>query len=159
MSRISRNGIFILYISISLLILIIVYVMGENQNQKYLQDYNSYQEAVKLVANNQNQQAGTILKELVPRYQDSYQINYYYALYLSNIGDNKTAQHYYSNAAKLDPDLLTNPVFLLYYGENLYKCGRTSQAKTYLEQCTSKSNNAAIKRAANQILAKINGAR
>ncbi len=153
--KFNRNQVFYIFLLVTALTLIIAYALAEKQNKGYWRDYLAAEEVVKLLANDQNQQAGLILKDLLPRHSDSPQISWYYAIYLANTGQYQNAQDYYNRALELSPDFITNEVFLWRYGENLYHLGQVEEAKQYLEQCSSTSINPEIKKEADQILEKI----
>lgn len=155
LQKINRNKIFYILLSATALALIVIYALAEQQNKGYWQDYLASEEVVKLLADDRNQQAGQILKDLVPRHPESHQISWYYAIYLANTGQYQNAQDYYNRAMELFPDIITNEVFLWRYGENLYNLGQVEEAKQYLEQCSSTSINPEIKKEADQILERI----
>jgi tetratricopeptide (TPR) repeat protein len=155
LQKINRNQVFYIFLLITTLTLIIAYALAEKQNKGYWQDYLASEEVVKLLASDQNEQAGQILEDLVPRHPESPQISWYYAVYLANIGQYQKAQDYYNRALELSPDFITNEVFLWRYGENLYHLGKVEEAKQYLEQCSSTSTNPEIKKEADEILEKI----
>ncbi|NLT20461.1 MAG: hypothetical protein GXY16_05630 [Syntrophomonadaceae bacterium] len=153
--KINRNRVFYIYIIVTLLTLIVIYAQAAQQNKGYWEDYLASEEVVKLLANNENQQAGVILKELLPRHPESYQINWYNAIYLANTGNHQEAQDYYKQALVLMPELINNNVFLWRYGENLYHLGQVELAMTYLQQCSNITTDPEIKNEVDQLLIKI----
>ncbi len=155
LQKINRNQVFYIFLLITALTLIIAYALAEQQNEGYWRDYLASEEVVKLLASEQNEQAGQILEGLVPRHPESPQISWYYAVYLANIGQYQKAQDYYNRTLKLSPDFEANEVFLWRYGDNLYHLGQIEKAKQYLEQCSSTSTTPEIKKDADQILEKI----
>lgn len=96
LQKINRNQVFNMFLLITALTLIIAYALAEQQNKGYWQDYLASEEAVKLLASDQNEQAGQILEGLVPRHPESPQISWYYAVCLANIGQYQKAQDYYA---------------------------------------------------------------
>lgn len=157
LQRINRNQIFYIYLLVTLFVLLIISVLAEQQNRDYWQDYTLSENVVKMLANNENQEAGVILQELLPRHPESYQINWYNAICLANNGEYQKAQNYYDQALKLMPALVNDAVFLWRYGENLYNLGQTETARQYLQQCSSNSStNQEIKKEVDQLLEKIN---
>lgn len=153
--KINRNQVFYIFLLAVALALIIIYALAEKQNQGYWEDYLVSEEVVKLLASDQNQQAGRILEDLLPRHPESPQISWYYAIYLTNTGQYQKAQNYYDRVLELSHDFKTNEIFLWRYGENLYHLGQVERAKQYLEQCSSISTNPETKKEADQILEKI----
>ncbi len=152
--KINRNQVFYIFLLAAALTLIIIYTLAEKQNQGYWEDYLASEEVVKLLASDQNEQAGRILEDLLPRHPESPQISWYYAIYLANTGQYQNAQDYYNRALELSPDFEAYEVFLWRYGENLYHLGQVEEAKKYLEQCST-STNPEIKKEADEILERI----
>ena len=153
--NVNRNQVFYIYLIITLLALIIIYSLATQQNKGYWEDYLASEKVAGLLANNQTQQAGTILEELLPRHPESYQINWYNAIYLANTGDYQQAQEYYEKALALMPELINNNIFLWRYGENLYHLGQVEPARTYLEQCSNIATDPEIKNEVDQLIIKI----
>ncbi len=159
MIRLSRNQTFYILIAVAFVTLLVIYVLAENQNQSFWADYVASEQVAKLLAENQIDQAGEILEDLLPRHPESFQLNWYYGIYLAEKKEYRQAQQHYDRAVELAPDLMADTVFLWRYGKNLFYLGELEQAKGYLEICSSTVTDPEIKAEVDQLLSQIqNGA-
>jgi tetratricopeptide (TPR) repeat protein len=159
MLKLNRNQMFYLYIAVGLVVLLVIYGLAEKQNQGFWEDYVATEQVVKLLAENQTESAGEILDDLLPRHPESFQLNWYYGIYLAEKKEYRQAQQHYDRAVELAPDLMADTVFLWRYGKNLFYLGELEQAKGYLEICSSTVTDPEIKAEVDQLLSQIqNGA-
>jgi tetratricopeptide (TPR) repeat protein len=159
MLKLNRNQMFYLYIAVGLVVLLVIYGLAEKQNQGFWEDYVATEQVVKLLAENQTESAGEILDDLLPRHPESFQLNWYYGIYLAEKKEYRQAQQHYDRAVELAPDLMADTVFLWRYGKNLFYLGELEQAKGYLEICSSRVTDPEIKAEVDQLLSQIqNGA-
>ena len=159
MLKLNRNQMFYLYIAVGLVVLLVIYGLAEKQNQGFWEDYVATEQVVKLLAENQTESAGEILEDLLPRHPESFQLNWYYGIYLAEKKEYRQAQQHYDRAVELAPDLMADTVFLWRYGKNLFYLGELEQAKGYLEICSSTVTDPEIKAEVDQLLSQIqNGA-
>ena len=159
MLKLNRNQMFYLYIAVGLVVLLVIYGLAEKQNQGFWEDYVATEQVVKLLAENQTESAGEILEDLLPRHPESFQLNWYYGIYLAEKKEYRQAQQHYDRAVELAPDLMADTVFLWRYGKNLFYLGELEQAKGYLEICSSRVTDPEIKAEVDQLLSQIqNGA-
>ena len=159
MLNLNRNQIFYIFVAVALVAMLVIYVLAEKQNQSFWADYVASEQVVKLLAENQTEQAGEILDDLLPRHPESFQLNWYYGIYLADKQEYQQAQQHYERALELAPSLVGDDVFLWRYGKNLYYLGEMEKARSYLETCSSRVTDAEIKAEVDQLLSQIqNGA-
>ena len=159
MLKLNRNQMFYLYIAVGLVVLLVIYGLAEKQNQGFWEDYVATEQVVKLLAENQTESAGEILDDLLPRHPESFQLNWYYGIYLADKQEYQQAQQHYERALELAPSLVGDDVFLWRYGKNLYYLGEMEKARSSLETCSGRVTDAEIKAEVDQLLSQIqNGA-
>ncbi|KPC99191.1 Tetratricopeptide repeat protein [Geobacillus sp. BCO2] len=127
------------YVFLSLLVLILsgisyAHWKGQQQDEQFLKDYTEYQQAVQLMQQGRAEQALPLLRSLLGKYPDRYNIMRTLGLAYAMKNDFQKAAFYYEKAIRKRPFLQQDPIFTLQFGEILYYNGEYAKAKAYLEK-------------------------
>lgn len=152
----NRNLIFYFFIIISIIYIVVAKQIGDDQDTKFLNDYQQY-ERVTVLANEQKYiGVEPILKDLVSKYKNSYVISWQYAICLDGLGNYQEADKYYAMAEKIRPFIVKNQYFLVQRGKVFYQLGNYSEAIKYLEYSKKINENSDLTKLADQLLTEIN---
>lgn len=125
------------YISYCIILFVLVgiistNVIGKKQDEVYKQDYYQHQKAIELLGKGQFEQGVKILKDLIIKYPDEFELYYKVGLVYSEKKDYENAAIYYQKAIDIRPALLKDTTFTFRMGESLYNINQFEIAKQYL---------------------------
>jgi len=128
----SRNYIFFTSLFIVAISLVITLMVASKQDKVYKENFQQYQHANQLIAQNQYQQAEILLTQLNPAFKNSYQVQYGLAACAAGMGDYDAAVQYMQDAQDAAATLIVNQSFLFTYGKYLFMQGDYHRASLYL---------------------------
>ncbi|OMP66624.1 tetratricopeptide repeat protein [Domibacillus epiphyticus] len=114
---------------------IYVNIAGKKEEEKYVQEFNTYQNAISLMQQGDFKQAVPLLKQVEAEQQDSVPIKQYLGMALVNTGEVEEAVTKYQEVVDLNPYKIEDAEFMLQFGEVLSITGKHKEAKIVLEQC------------------------
>lgn len=149
--KLNRNLIFLGFILVVFVLIVWIAAEAKVQDTKFYTDYSSFSQATGLMRQGDFAQAQVILGSLLSEYDDSFQINYYYGVCLSEQGLYKEAARYLLSAQKIRPALLGEQGYLFSYGKVLYKLD-DNDAGRYLRGSIKYGKNQEMIKTAQQML-------
>jgi outer membrane protein assembly factor BamD (BamD/ComL family) len=127
-----RNRIFFVMLIFSIILLTISASYGYKEEQVYLSDFELYNQASRLVQRGELHEAENLLSQLVNKYPENVTLMFPYAWCLGQQGKYEQSISYFTKMRNQRPFVLENQLFLVSFGEVLYKSGQYSSARQYL---------------------------
>ncbi len=127
-----RNKIFFAVLSITIISLLIAGDLAQKQNLLLAHNQETYQQGIAALQSGDFENAIQLFSSLQPSYGDSFQALYYTAVCYSYLKDFNQARIYMQKAQEARLAILTEPQFLVEYGEVLYETGDFELSRLYL---------------------------
>ena len=128
------NYIFIGFIILALSTSIFAFSKSVEQDKQFIKEYLIFRKCMAEVSEKNYEEAEKLIKYLLPRYKESYLIQWNYGLILKGQGKYPEAKEHMRRAREIRPALVTEPKYLFDYGEGLYKLNEMAGAERYLEE-------------------------
>lgn len=155
----TRNIIFIIFLAFTIFLTIIACSAAASQDKLFVADYNQYIKANQLLNQGKYAEAEPILADLAIKQKDTYQVLWLYGLCLAGNGRLAEGMDYMQKARELRPALLMNPIYLVQYGDMLYRMGDYSEAERYIKESTKYKQNSENTKRAKELLQQIKSTR
>ncbi|MFP3919805.1 hypothetical protein U5N28_18530, partial [Lysinibacillus telephonicus] len=131
----TRKYILIGMVAFIVLGLIVAKVMAKSQDEQFATEELLFQKATQLSSEGNFKEASVYINELLKTKSDSEDVNYLGALISVNIGEIDQAVILFQKTMDLNPHRVEDPMFMLQFGETLFKVGRYDDAKIVLARC------------------------
>lgn len=151
----TRNIVFFILTTFIIICLFVVNNIGNEQDKVYAEESNKFKYAVQLLSENKVSEAEPLLKDLVEKHPENYEISWRYATTQSLLQNFEEAKALFQHAQDLNLTLVKDGTFLAQYGEVLYNLGEFDKAKVYLEESLKFNSNEQINKAVNTLLENI----
>ncbi|MDW2876415.1 MULTISPECIES: tetratricopeptide repeat protein [Bacillaceae] len=112
---------------------IYTYIAGENQDKRYIEDFQQYQVALGEMQEDQIGNAKEKMLHLHNKYHDQANITRNLGLIYAMEGDFEKAALYYQKAVDQMPFIVQDPLFSLQFGEMLFYKGELGISQQYIE--------------------------
>lgn len=129
------NYIFISLLVIAIIAIIVTFSIASEQDKQFKKDYLVYRAYLNEINKNNYGEAEKMIKMLLPRYEDNYNIQWHYGVTLMGLNKYPEAEEHLRRAREIRPALVTQAGYLINYGEVLYKLNDKERATRYLEEC------------------------
>lgn len=132
----------------------VIYSIGasKDQNNAFTEDEDTFQNAIYLMRQANFAEALPVLQDVLRNQPDSYLATLNYGHSLIKLGRFEDAKIYLDKAREQRPFVVTNPTYLLDYGNVLYAEGKYKEAKKYFLFFQENNKNPAITDKVNQML-------
>ncbi len=131
----TRRYILIGMVAFVLLGIIVAKVVAKNQDEQFAKEDLLFQQATQLSNDGNFEEASVYIEELLKTKSDSEDVNYLGALIAANTGEMKQAAILFQRTLDINPHRVEDPMYMLQFGETLFKVGRYEDAKTVLKRC------------------------
>lgn len=122
-------------VGILLVGLLYVSFSGKKQDEKFLDEQTTYNQALQHLKGGQYDQALPLLKEVKKEQPDSVTVNYYTGLALANTGDWMGSAKEFQTVINLNPYKVEDSVFMIQFAEILLNAKKKDEAKVVLKRC------------------------
>lgn len=129
-----NNYIFLGFLVIALFAIIYTLNMASEQDAQYKQNYLIYQKYIACINEGKYQEAEKMIMMLLPEYKDNHFIQWHYGVILMAQEKYQEAEEHMRLAREIRPALVTQPDYLVNYGEVMYKLGNLYVAERYLTE-------------------------
>lgn len=126
-----ENLIFFIAVIIIVVVLLTAGQIGHTQDLKMQQTYATYQNAVKLIENQQGEKAIPYLVQLSKDYPGRHNVHHKLGVAYSQAGIYKEAEKQFEIALNLRPALIMQPLFNAQYGEVVYYLKQYEKSKAF----------------------------
>ncbi|RKJ18746.1 hypothetical protein D7X33_45990, partial [Butyricicoccus sp. 1XD8-22] len=103
-------------------------ILANNQDKQFAMKDVLYQQTLNLVSEGKYNEASQITYDLLNIHQDSSALNYLAGLIAANTGEMEQATIYFQRVLDLNPYRVEEPMFMLQFGETLFKSGSYQNA-------------------------------
>jgi len=129
-----RNYLFFIILGLALAVVVYTLAAGHRQDRAFRANYESYQQAIDLMGENQYDLALQNFKALDADSRATYQVLYMSAFCESRTGDYAAAASHMQMAREARPALVQDAKFLQRYGVILLKLGKREDASLFLKE-------------------------
>lgn|GEM_PF-6299513 len=130
-----RTQMFFAFIGIAIFLLAITGSQAGRQNQTLIEDSQRYQQAEQLIKASKFADAAPLYASLLKSHDYYYIFHWRYGLCLAGQQKWSDAIVYFDKARQIRPALVSDQVFLIQYGELLFRTGQYGRSERYLQQC------------------------
>lgn len=126
----------LLGITVILLIgIVIASVLAKKQNEEFEKENFIYQQALEMYQSENYEGAKMLISDLVMEHDDSEIVNYLAGLIDASNNDFTSAAVYMQKSLDINPYKVEEPMFMLQFGEILFRAERFEDAKLVLDRC------------------------
>ncbi|RTQ93149.1 tetratricopeptide repeat protein [Lysinibacillus telephonicus] len=115
--------------------LFVANVLAKGQDEQFANEDLLFQQATQLANEGNFEEASVYINELIKKESESEDVNYLGGLISANVGEMKQASILFQKVLDINPYRVEDPMFMLQFGETLYKVERYEDAKTVLMRC------------------------
>lgn len=148
----TRNLTFLCLTGIIIVSLFVVNNIGNKQDKVFAEESNQFKYALHLLSQNKITEAEPLLKDLVDKHPENFEVIWTYGTVQSQFKNFDQARALFQRAQGLNVTLVKSPVFLAEYGEVYYNLGDLEKAKIYLEESLKFNPNEQVSNSVNTLL-------
>lgn len=130
----TNNYFFIGFLVIALIAIIFTLSIASEQDAQYKQDYLIYQKYITDINKGNYQEAEKVIQLMLPKYNDNHLMQWHYGVILMGQGKYAEAEEHMRLAREIRPALVTQPDYLVNYGEVMFKLKNLEVAERYLNE-------------------------
>ncbi|MEG6522871.1 tetratricopeptide repeat protein [Desulfotomaculum sp. 1211_IL3151] len=147
----NNTYIFVGLLVISLACIIVILITSQEQDKKFIEDYQIFMAAQQLEKKGNYDDAEKLIQRLLPQYQKNYQVQWHYGTILLNQKKYTEAEEQMRLAREIRPALVMTPRYLYEYGQISYYLNNLEVAERYLLE-SQKYNQPEINKKSRELL-------